>query len=248
MVIRDIGLVTRADPGKRVQALASLAQSMVQYQDELEPWLLTEIGDKTTGWVKDLEAVLPMGDNPLALTHILPPFYDALRLPDAPTRKERLLDRAIEFLMKNRRHAQALEILRKLPERKSELEAKCLEETGAHREAAELYRSLGKLKEALSCYRALPDFDAAAALIRDLGDHPAAQSYEWLQKMRQVLEQRPENFNRVMQPSEKKLLEQMLEQGLGIKRRQPAARKKPAARKAPAAQKKPAKPSTTRRP
>lgn len=233
-VIAGIGAAAGAPPHRRVEAAGDLAQSMVKYRDELEPWLLTEIEAKAISWVRELESVLTAGENAVTLTRILPPFYDVLRLPDAARRKDQLSDTAVGFLVKHKRHAEALEILRNLPEKKPQLEAECLEATGALREAAELYRSLGKSKEALRCFRAVPDFDAAVALIRDMQDHPAAESYEWLLKMREVVRQRPANFNRAMQASEKKILEQMLEEALGIRRKQPAARKRPAARKSPA--------------
>jgi hypothetical protein len=41
-----------------------------------------------------------------------------------------------------------------------------------------------------------------------------------------MLARRPENFNRTMTPAEKKLLEAMLERGLGVQRRKPAAKNK----------------------
>jgi hypothetical protein len=143
--------------------------------------------------------------------------------------------------VKSKRHGEALEVLRLLPERKPELEASCLEETGQFVEAAELYRSAGKLKEALACYRAAPDFEAASKLIREIPDHPAASAYQWLMRLKKTLEERPDEFNRVMTPPEKKILEQMLEQGLGVARRKAAPRKaaakKTAAKKAPAKRK-----------
>ena len=40
-----------------------------------------------------------------------------------------------------------------------------------------------------------------------------------------VLTRRPENFNRVMTPPEKKLLEGMLERGLGVQRKKPVVKK-----------------------
>jgi tetratricopeptide (TPR) repeat protein len=225
MVIRDIASVARADVAGRVPALGALAQTMARFKQNLEPWLLMEIAGKSGAWIQELESALMMGDNAVTLAQILPPFYEALQLPDAAARKERLLERAIRFLIKNRRHTQALEILKQIPDHKPEVEAECLEAVGEFRRAAEIYRNLGKLKEALSCYRSIPDFEAAAALIREIGAHPAAQAYEWVEKLRRVLNERPENFNRIMQPSEKKILEGLLEQALGVARKQPAARK-----------------------
>ena len=238
-VIRDIAAVMRAASiAERVPALGQLAQSFARHRAGLEPWLLTEIEPKTAAWVDELEAALAMGDNAVTLTRILPPFYEALRLPGAETRTARLVDRAVRSLMKARRFAPALDILASLPERHPELEAECLEGLGRFGPAAETWRAAGKLKEALACYRSVPDFDAAAALIREVPSHAAAPSYLWLEKLRSVVAERPQNFNRVMQASEKKVLEQMLEQALGVARKQPVARKA-VARKAPAKRKKP---------
>jgi hypothetical protein len=236
-VIRHIAAVARADLAGRLPALGELAQSMARNRDELEAWLLMEIGTKTASWIQELEGAIAAGDNALTLARILPPFYEALRLPDAAARTQRLFERGVRLLIKKRHHAKALEILESLPERKLELEAECLEAVGEHTRAAEMYRSLGKLPEALACYRSVPDFEAAAALIREIGSHPAAGAYEWVEKLRRVLAERPENFNRVMQPSEKKILEQLLEQALGVARKRPAPRKttpKTAAKRTPA--------------
>ncbi len=40
-----------------------------------------------------------------------------------------------------------------------------------------------------------------------------------------MIARRPENFNRSMTPPEKKLLEGMLERGLGVQRKKPAVKK-----------------------
>ena len=65
-----------------------------------------------------------------------------------------------------------------------------------------------------------------------------------------MLARRPENFNRAMTPPEKKLLEAMLERGLGVQRKKPAVKKAaPAVRKtAPKAPKVPAKRPQRKRP
>jgi hypothetical protein len=225
-VIRCTAEVIRAAaPALRLPALGNLAQAIARHRDQLEAWFLVETSGHTAVWVEELESALTAGDNSLILTDILPPLYEVLRLPDAEARKRRLVERATRFLMKNRRYAPALQILEGMPERQPELEAECLEGMGEHRRAAELYRSIGKLKEALTCYRAIPDFEAAVALIREVGAHPAAEAYEWLDKLRRVVAERPANFNRVMQASEKKVLEQVLEEALGVARKRPAPRK-----------------------
>jgi tetratricopeptide (TPR) repeat protein len=168
----------------------------------------------------------------------MPPFYRALRLPDAEARAERMLDRCVRHLLKNKRHRPALEILPLMKEHRKELEAECLEAIGEYAKAAEAYRSTGRLKEALACYRAAPDFEAAVGLIREIPDHPAGQSYEWLMRLKALVDERPDNFSRVMTTPEKRILERMLEQALGVSRAKAAAKKamakKATAKRAPA--------------
>ncbi|HMJ61640.1 MAG TPA: hypothetical protein VK493_07740, partial [Bryobacteraceae bacterium] len=85
-------------------------------------------------------------------------------------------------------------------------------------------------KEALACYRAAPDLDAALKLVGEIGEHPAAASLEWMSRLRQLVKERPEKFTKVVTAAEKKLLENMLEEALGVARRKAVA-KKPAPRK-----------------
>lgn len=236
-LISEIGKAVRAaDPHSRLTALGNIAQDFANLKDSLPGWLLTEVSSKTARWLEELESALPIGNNALTLARILPPFYRALQLPDAETRSRKLFDKSVRLLVKAKRHAEALEILRTMDSRQPELEAQCLEAMGEHRAAGDLYRSIGQLKEALACYRAAPDFEAAAELIRGLPQHPAASSYEWLIALRDVLAKRPENFAKVMTTPEKKVLEQLLEQGLGVQRK-PRTQRKSAARKSAAPRK-----------
>jgi hypothetical protein len=230
-VLRDVASVLHAPSNEHTGRLGRLAQSFTAQAADLEPWLLLEIGAKTTAWVEELEAALPAGDNALILPRILRPFYAALRLPDADSRAARLEERAIRLLVKNRRHKEALALLAQLGHPKPALEAECLEAVGEYGRAAEIFRSLGDLKRALDCYRALPDFDAAITLLRELGAHPAAESYEWLERLRRLLAERPPNFNRAMQASEKQILQTLLEQALGVTRRTPVPRRKAPAKR-----------------
>ena len=66
---------------------------------------------------------------------------------------------------------------------------------------------------------------AALSLVRQMEGHVARPSLEWLAELDKVLARRPENFNRAMTPPEKKLLEGMLERGLGVQRKKPAVKK-----------------------
>jgi hypothetical protein len=77
----------------------------------------------------------------------------------------------------------------------------------------------------------VPDFDAALNIVRQMETHPAKESLEWLSELNAMLARRPDNFNRVMTSAEKKILEAMLERGLGVQRQKRVA-KSPIAKKA----------------
>jgi topoisomerase IA-like protein len=68
--------------------------------------------------------------------------------------------------------------------------------------------------------------------------HAAAPALEWVAAMQALATTRPENFNRVIKPEEKALLQNVLESALGVQRKKPGAKKvaakKTAAKKAAA--------------
>ena len=180
---------------------------------------------RASSWLDELDRNLEAGDNALLALRILPPFFDALGFHDAQSRKDRLTQRAVQILMKNRRHAQALTILDQLPKARPKLMAECYEELGQFAKAAAIYLEMGDRERALKCYRSVPDFSSALDLVRQIEGHPARASLEWLKELNSLLGRRPENFNRAMTPPEKKLLEAMLERGLGVQRKKPAPKK-----------------------
>jgi hypothetical protein len=134
---------------------------------------------------------------------------------------EGLRQRAVQTLLKDKYFDEALRVLATLTRREPKLEAVCYEGLGNLRGAAESFRRAGDLKNALRCYRGVPDFAAALEIIRRLPDHPAAPSLEWLARLQSVIGERPEKFTRTVTEAEKKILEGMLEQALGVKRRKP---------------------------
>jgi tetratricopeptide (TPR) repeat protein len=234
-IIDAIGRVHRAGVDNRLYALVELAQIVPNHKSEIEPWLLVEIGAKANAWVETLEAALFNGRNAGVLVEVLPPFYEALNLPDSGARAQRLRERAIQLLIKDKQFASALAALRRLPERQPKLEAICQEGLGEFRTAAECYVAAGNLKEALNCYRSVPDLNAAMKLADEIG-HPAAESLKWVSRMQELVAQRPEKFTRMMTAAEKKALEELLERALGVARRKPAPRKT-AAKTAPGTKK-----------
>ena len=231
-IIRAIGYIYRASPGDHYQALAEFGRIFPRYKAELESWALVEIAAQSPAWIDAMEAgALVEGRNAMDVIHILPALYAALGVPDARRRIEALRQRAIPLLMKERYYALALEVLSTLEHPEPKLEALCHEATGNLRRAAEKFRLGGDLKNALRCYRAIPDFAAALDAVRQMGEHPAAPSLEWLARVQTLIAERPDKFTRIVTEPEKKLLEGMLEQALGVKRRKPAP--KPARKSSP---------------
>jgi len=220
-----IGTAERTHGIERVNWIAQAIQQVAEAREQLPGWFIVEITSRADAWLDELGRHLDLGDNPLLAQRILPPFFDALGFPDAQARKDRLAQRAVQILMKNRRHAQALTILESLPQAKPKLAAECYEEVGEFAKAAAIYLELRDQDKALKCYRSIPDFAAAVNLVRQMEGHTARPSLEWLAELDGVLARRPENFNRTMTPAEKKLLEGMLERGLGVQRKKPAAKK-----------------------
>lgn len=239
-VIESIGRLHRVPAETRLHALVTLAQIFPHNKDEIEPWLLVELGARTNVWIEELEAALFNGHNAAVLIKLLPPFYEALNVPDRSARTQRLQQRAIQLLIKDKQFAAALGAVRALPNRDPKLEALCYEGVGDFRSAAECHVAAGNLKEALNCYRSVPDLQAALKLVGEIGEHPAAESLQWISKLQGLVAERPEKFTKVVTAAEKKMLEELLERSLGVARRKPAPRKAAAKKKTPAAKKAPA--------
>ena len=225
--ILAIQRVHRALPQNRLDALGALAGDLPRHRDELEPWLLLEIGTKSAAWIEELESALYNGQNAAILIKLLPPLYEVLRVPDRAARTERLQQRAINLLIKDKHYADALAALRALPAAQPKLEAVCHEGLGDFRSAAESHRAAGNLKDAFNCYRSIPDLEAALKLLEEMGEHPAAESLQWISRLQKLVAERPEKFTKVVTPAEKRMLEELLERSLGVNRRKPAQAKAP---------------------
>lgn len=199
---------------------------------DLPPWVLIELGTEPQRWIDRLEAVQHLGTNAAICVRVLPPFFKALGLPDAAERTTKLQTRAVELLVKAKHFKEALPILAALPERNYKLEAGCHEGCGDFAAAAEAHQAGGNLDAAIDAYRRVPNFAKALAAMRlSTKAHPSAPALEWIAAMQTLAAKRPANFNRLVKPEEKKLLEQLLESSLGVQRKAPAA-KKPTAKKA----------------
>ncbi len=224
-IMDAIGRVHRAAPHDRLQSLGELAQVLLKCKCEFEPWLLMEIGPRSKGWIEELESALRNGHNAAILLRVLPPFYEALDVPDRESRVRRLQQRAIQLLIKDKQYGAALAELRNQPERQPKLEAVCLEGIGDLRGAAQCHVADGSLKEALLCYRTIPDLDEALKLLDEMGEHPAAESLQWMAKVQRLVAERPQNFTKTVTAAEKKLLQDVLEKALGVSRPKPAPRR-----------------------
>jgi len=247
--IRTIGAAEKGNRVERVTQIAQAIQLISEAREELPAWFIVEITPRADVWLDELDRNIEAGDNPILAQRMLPPFFDALRLPDTPARKDRLAQRCVQVLMKQRRYLPALAILESLPEKNLKLAADCYEGSGQLAKAAAAYLQLGDNEKALRCFRSAPDFESSLNLVRQMESHPARASLEWLSELDALLARRPENFNRAMTPPEKKLLETMLERGLGVQRKKPAAKKAAAPKKtAPAVGKSPTKTPTKRPP
>jgi tetratricopeptide (TPR) repeat protein len=242
--IQAIGRAETAYGADRLDKIGQVVQYISDAKGQLPAWLTVEVMPRAGFWVDELEQSMDAGENALIAQRILPPFFDAIGFPDAQARKDRLAQRAVRILMKNKKHALALQILEKSSDAKSKLAAECYEESDQMAKAAAIYLELGDREKALRCYRSIPDFAASLELVRKIDGHAARASLEWLAELNGLLAKRPENFNRVMVAGEKKLLEGMLERGMGVKRKKPGVKKAAAVKKAP---KKKAAPAVKRR-
>jgi hypothetical protein len=228
-------------PSARFIILSDVAIGIVSARAELEPWVVLELDRRWKGWLDELEA--GMANNPSntrMLVGVLPAVCRILNLPDADVRAERIYQRSVQIFVKDRKYDEALQVLPLLPERQPRTEAVCHEGLGNFREAAECFVLAGSKKDALRCYRLIPDIPKALELAREVADDATAESLEWIGKLRELVDQRPEKFTKVVSPAEKKILEQLLEQALGVTRQKPAAKKAAGAKKAAAAKKAPA--------
>ena len=233
-LLDDIGLLQHKTDAEEVNAAVDLMRVIPPKMASLPPWFLIELGAEPARWISMLERVQHLGANAAICVRVLPPFFTAIGLPDAAERSARLRVRAVDTLIKSRHFRDALLVLAELPERNYKLEAQCHEGAGNLAAAAEAHRAAGNLESAIDAYRRVPDIKETLAAIKQSGKvHTAAPALEWIAAMQALAAKRPDNFNRVIKPEEKKLLESILESSLGVQRKKPAT-KKAATKRAPA--------------
>ncbi len=232
---------------EEANATVGLMRHLPAALPQLPPWVLLELGAEPARWIAMLEKVQHVGANAAICVKVLPPFFEAIGLPDAAERSAKLRANAVTGLVKARHFKEALAVLAALPERNHKLEAQCHEGAGNFAAAAAAYRDAGDAEAAIDCYRRVPDIAQTLAAMKELKKpHTAAPALEWVAAMQALAAKRPENFNRVVKPEEKQLLEAVLESALGVQRKKPATKK--VATKKAAAKKTATKKATTKKP
>jgi hypothetical protein len=94
--LRAVGAAEQGHGVERLNQIASAVQVVAEAREELPGWFTVEITPRAKAWLDELDRNLEAGDNPVIAQRILPPFFDALGLPDARARKDRLAQRAIQ--------------------------------------------------------------------------------------------------------------------------------------------------------
>jgi hypothetical protein len=236
-VIYAIGDCERFYLSDKATAVARVASSLNLNQADIEPWLMLELQPRSAAWFLALEEQVER--LPALMLSLLPPLYSLFAPQEAVERTAHLRERVLRELMRQGAFQDALGVLALLPDADPKLTAECLEGLGELETAAAHFLKAGSARDALRCYRAIPNLEKSLALLEEIGKHPARESLEWLRRMRDLAAERPAEFSKVLLPAEKKLLEQVLEAGLGVSRKKAAAPKAPVRRKAPVARKMP---------
>jgi hypothetical protein len=236
-VLDAVGDCDRFYIDDKAAAVARLAASLNVDRAEVEPWVLLELQPRSAAWLLVLEQQVER--LPTLMLSLLPPMYSLFAPQEAAARTAHLREMVLRELMGQCAFQDALGVLAILPDADPKLTAECLEGLGELETAAAHFLKAGSTSDALRCYRAIPNLEKSLALLEEMGSHPARESLEWLRRMRDLAAERPGEFTKVLLPAEKKLLEQVLEAGLGISRKKAAAPKAPARKKAPVARKTP---------
>jgi hypothetical protein len=224
------------DPAVNTHTLLRLSLELTEFKNEIEPWLATELQSRSATWLRTLEERGLMF--PDIMLQTMPVLYRLFVPLEAEQRTERLREQTIRMLMSIGQYQTALNILQTTPAADPKWIAECHEKLGELDVAAADYLKAGSVADALRCYRMVPDFDKTLSLLETVGKHPARASLEWVKKMRDLAAERPAEFSKQILPSEKQLLEEVLQTALGVTRKKPAAKKKTAAKKVAAPKKK----------
>ena len=202
---------------------------------QIEPWMRLEFQPSVDYWVTRTEKLAGRAEFAFDAASALPGFYRLFELPGSEARTRAIQLRAAETLLHGEKAAalDALKLLDLVSDADPLLRGRAMQTAGRFAEAGEIFVGARALEKALLCYRSIPDFEKSLEIAKQLGSVPAAESLLWLDSMRKLAEQRPAEFNKVILPGEKQLLEGVLETALGTTRKKSAARKAAAKKAAP---------------
>jgi tetratricopeptide (TPR) repeat protein len=226
-LLRAIGDHERDYSGEKTASLLRLGSGLAHYHEEVAPWLLVELQPRSAAWLQAMEEQVAMF--PDMVLEMMPSLYRLFAPMEAERRTAQVREKAIRALMRMNGYAGALRILQQAPGADPKLIAECREGLGELDLAAVEYLKAGSSQDALRCYRLIPDFDRSLELLDAVGKHPARDSLLWLRRMRDLASERPAEFQKVILPAEKKLLEEVLQTALGVSRKKPAAKRTKAA-------------------
>ncbi len=244
-IIGRLGTLERCSAERKLAELILAMNAIATYRDQFESWLAMELAPRVSGWIEALENAMDDTFTARMMAELLPALYQIFRLPDAARREAAVRQKAVDVLIRSGSFKDALGIVQELPDPDPGLLAACYEGIGDFRAAAECHLKTGNVEKALRNYRNIPDFAKALELIGQIKDHPAVESLQWIQRMQELAAQRPAEFHKVILPAEKKLLESILEQSLGVSRKKPAAKRASAPKKPGRPRKSPAKGKAT---
>ena len=225
-LLEVIGAYERDYATDKTPSLLRLGSALRTHQKDVEGWLLVELQPRSAAWLRMLEDELDR--SPDLVLEMLASQYALFSPLDAAARTARMREKAIRSLMRMKAHGMALKLLEQASDASPMLIAECREGLGQLEAAAVEYLKAASPRDALRCYRTIPDFDKSLELLGAVENHPARESLLWLRRMRELAAARPADFAKVMLPSEKKLLEQVLETSLGVSRKKAAAKPKAA--------------------
>ncbi len=218
-------------------------------------WLRIELRSLVPAWFEQIERMSQQAVSARSAAELIANLAKLAEMPDAAERGRRARGQAAKALLDAGMGRQALELIADAPDCDPLLRARAIELDGRPEEAAGAFLAAGSPADALRCYRLIPDFEKALELARESQTGAVTETLEWMDRMRRLAAERPASFSKTVLPSEKKLLEDILENALGATRRRPASKKAAAPRKttapgksaaprkrAPAAKKAPPKP------
>jgi tetratricopeptide (TPR) repeat protein len=231
-LIRVIGEYERYYGADKLTPVLRLGSGLARHHEDVEPWMLLELQPRSAVWLQGVEE--QVATFPDMVLEMMAPLYRLFVPLEAERRTAHLREKAIRALMRMKGHAGALRILQQVPDADPKLIAECREGMGELDLAAAEYLKAGSAQDALRCYRLIPDFGKSLELLDSVGEHPSRDSLLWLRRMRDLAAERPADFQKVILPAEKRLLEEVLQTALGVSRKKPAAKRTKAAVKKPA--------------